>query len=90
MLFAVLIGGRQIEQLLGRWGHALVFVVVAGQSAGGGPVLRRYARRLRLTPSRITGLRTWAAVLAGADGMPARRFLIFNLIGGVLRAVLKC
>ena len=34
VLFAVLIGGRQIEQLLGRWGYGLVFVVVAGQSAG--------------------------------------------------------
>jgi membrane protein DedA with SNARE-associated domain len=77
---------------------------------GGGPVLRRYAERLRLTPGRleagrrllaqhggkvilvgrfITGLRTWAGMLAGAGGMPVRRFLIFNLIGGVLWAVLN-
>ena len=31
----------------------------------------------------ITGLRTWAAFLAGTNRMPWRRFLIFNTSGGI-------
>lgn len=36
----------------------------------------------------VIGLRTWAAFLAGANGMPRNRFIAFNAAGAVLWAVL--
>ncbi len=35
----------------------------------------------------VTGLRTWAAFLAGTTHMPWRRFLVFNASGGIVWAL---
>src|SRR5437763_16622374 len=34
LLPALLLGGTQIDHLLGRWGYALVFVIVLAQASG--------------------------------------------------------
>jgi membrane protein DedA with SNARE-associated domain len=154
---AVLISGHEITHLIGRWGYAIVFAMVAlqgsgvpvpgasalvagavyaatthrlaiagviaaaasgaivGQSLGyglgrwgGWPLLRRYGHRVRLTESRlkigrylfahhggkvvffgrfVSGLRTLTGFLAGANRMPLRRFILFNVAGGIVWAV---
>jgi len=77
---------------------------------GGWKLIKRYGRRLRLTPARIkvgryvfaahggkvvffgrfvTGLRTWAALLAGTNRMAPSRFLLFSTLSAILWATVN-
>ncbi|HEX4109746.1 MAG TPA: DedA family protein [Solirubrobacteraceae bacterium] len=80
---------------IGRWGGRRLLVrygrcvrLTERRLALGQSLFTRHGPVLVFVGRFITGLRTWTAVLAGTMRMPWRRFLIFNVSGGVAWALL--
>jgi membrane protein DedA with SNARE-associated domain len=82
--------GDQIGYLIGRW---IGYRVLArwGHTVGltqerldlGRYLFRKYGGAVVFFGRFITFMRTFAAVLAGANRMPWRRFLLWNSLGGI-------
>lgn len=82
--------GDNLGFLIGRWLGARLLVRY-GKRIGlterrmmlGRYLFRRYGGRVVFFGRFIAFLRTFAALLAGANGMEWRRFLVFNAAGGI-------
>jgi membrane protein DedA with SNARE-associated domain len=86
--------GDNIGYALGHWGGARL-AARYGHYVGlderrlrlGRYVFLRHGGKLVFFGRFITGLRTWAAFLAGMNHMPWPRFLAFNAAGGIVWAL---
>jgi len=87
---AAAIAGDNVGYLLGRTLGRRVLIIpgpLAGQRRKalelGQPFFARYGGRAVFFGRWLTGVRTWASWLAGADGMRWRKFALWNAAGGI-------
>jgi membrane protein DedA with SNARE-associated domain len=74
--------GRGFLLRYGRW-----FFLTPRRLARIGDFFERHGNKTILVARFITGLRVFAAIFAGASGMPWRTFLIYNMAGALLWSV---